>query len=67
MTETPEEMYKRLREDADNDTYSCIDAWKLLNHYRSQVQVLREIIDEYAGQHGLDAAEAATESDKWRE
>jgi len=46
MTETPEEMYNRLKEEADNDTYSCIDAWALLNHYRSQVQVLREALKE---------------------
>jgi len=53
--ETPEEMYKRITrttwatieeamDEFQADEYKLIDVMKLLNHYRKQVEVLREAL-----------------------
>jgi hypothetical protein len=54
MSETPEEMYKRLIEQSDKHISKLrsiaiiigrSDEIKLINHYRAQVQVLREALE----------------------
>lgn len=41
MTETPEERYQRYK---NGHMEQPSQAWDLINHYRSQVQVLREAL-----------------------
>lgn len=63
MTETPEEMYRIIEElkDAIPEViclcYNIKDIHRLLNHYRSQVQVLREAVHQireiYVGSDGF--------------
>ena len=70
MTETPEEMYQKLMKVYDTKQKtsfvapSLACAVKLLNHYRSQVQVLREDLDGVAFELDLYAA-AFTRNPKW--
>ena len=57
MTETPEEMYGRLSNEKSISFISGAEYRKLLNHYRSQVQVLREAVHQitevYIGSDGF--------------
>ncbi len=72
MIETPEEMYTKIAkwlktEPRKFGALDVRDMWWLINHYRSQVQVLREALGKKDwNATSLQEAFEATE-DKWGE